>query len=78
MSAADARAEEAIARVRLARRADERMTRKQTGKGKRAYWEIFCSGCRTRLVVGEDLDLALAVARRNAMARPCCEIWRMP
>lgn len=78
MTSAEDFAEEAIARHRLARRNDDRMTREQRGKGKNAYWRVACSGCGTLLVIGDDLDMALALARRNAVARPCCDVWRNP
>lgn len=71
-------AEEAIARHRLARRNDDRMTRRRIGKGKKALWEIGCSGCGKVLVVDEDVDMALALARVNVTARPCCGLWPNP
>ncbi len=73
---ADQYAEEAIARLRLQRRNDDRMTRENTGTKRKPVWRISCSACATVLGVGEDVDVSLALARRNAKARPCCDLWR--
>jgi len=64
-------------RLRQARRDDPRMTRTNEGTARKPFWRITCSGCKTCLVVGEDVDMALALAKTNATARPCCDLWRV-
>lgn len=74
----DAAAEREIQRIRQARRDDSRLIRENTGTSRKPLWRIRCANCSTALTIGEDLDLALALARKNATKRPCCEMWGEP
>lgn len=57
-------------------RADPRL--RDVRVGRRKLWTVHCASCATDLAVGENLVKTRALARRNATARPCCDLWRAP
>jgi hypothetical protein len=74
----DAAVQRDLQRIRQARRDDSRMRRVNEGTPRKPFWRITCAQCGTCLTVGEDVDMALALARRNATKRPCCFLWETP
>jgi hypothetical protein len=41
--------------------------------GRQRMWIVQCGLCGARLAVGTDLEHSRELARRNVVARPCCD-----
>ena len=52
--------------------ADSRLVTERVGK----WVDCHCAGCGVRLTFAESELKARGLARVNATARPCCDLWR--